>query len=140
MSSEAIGVDLKVAGRQMRRAPGLTLLATACLGLGIGMNTAVFSAVNAVLLRPIGVTDPDGLLSITRNQRSPWSFSAFEQARSSVRSLAGIAASMPMESDLDVAGNSDFVTAEAVRRITVTCCARRCVWGGGSRTIARRAP
>jgi putative ABC transport system permease protein len=114
MRFETIAMDLSGAVRQMRRAPGLTLLATVCLGLGIGINTAVFSAVNAVLLRPIGVADPDRLVSITRNQHAPWSFPAFEQARSSVHRLAGLAASMPMESDLDVAGNSDFVTAEAV--------------------------
>src|ERR1041385_1085925 len=99
MPSETVARDLKCAVRQMRRAPAVTLLATACLGLGIGINTAVFSAVDAVLLRPIGVADPDRLVSITRNQHAPWSFGRFEQARSSVRGLAGLTASMPMESD-----------------------------------------
>src|SRR5690242_2286665 len=110
MRSDTIATDFACAARQMRRAPILTVLACACLAFGIGINTAVFSAIDAVLLRPIAVADPDALVSITRNQRAPWTFSAFEQARSNVRGLAGLAASIPMESDLDVAGNSDFVT------------------------------
>lgn len=56
--------DLKLGTRRAVRAPGFSIMAVSTLALGIGVNTAVFSVVNTVLLRPLPVKDPARLRSI----------------------------------------------------------------------------
>ena len=63
--------DLRHAFRLMRRAPGFTAAAILTLALGVGVNTAVFTLVRAVLLRPLPYHEPDRLVSIARSYRSP---------------------------------------------------------------------
>lgn len=57
--------DLRYAFRSFFRAPGFTLVAVLTLALGLGANSAMFSAVNALLLQPPSVREPDRLVAIS---------------------------------------------------------------------------
>jgi putative ABC transport system permease protein len=59
--------DLQYAGRNLRRGPGFAALAILIMALGIGANTAVFSVVNAVLLKPLAYRDADRIVALTNS-------------------------------------------------------------------------
>lgn len=62
--AETLLQDLRYAVRSLARAPGLAAAALVTLGLGVGGSTAVFSILNAVLLRPLPYADPDRLVVV----------------------------------------------------------------------------
>lgn len=64
--------DLRFAMRSLARTPGFTTIALIVIAVGIGANTAVFSVVNAVLLKPLTYPDPQSLVQlVTTSDRGP---------------------------------------------------------------------
>jgi len=94
-SMEAFGQSLRFALRSLRRSPGFALMATLTLALGIGVNTAIFSLVDAVLVRELPYAQADRLVwawSVRPENEGPFNVADFIEYRDRNRSLASIAA------------------------------------------------
>ncbi|HUF48311.1 MAG TPA: ABC transporter permease, partial [Vicinamibacterales bacterium] len=68
---ETIGTDLRRAVRRLAASPGLTASVVTILGLGIGVNLAIYSLVYAAMLRPLPYADPDRLVAVWETMTSP---------------------------------------------------------------------
>src|SRR5262245_29835458 len=97
--------DLRYAGRMMRRSPGFTFVAVVSLALGIGANTAVFTAIDAILLRSLPVKSPGDLVMLT------WSSDKYPTA--SVNSMIGASARYRPGESLEI---FPYATFEAIEQ------------------------
>jgi len=116
--------DLRHGVRLLRRSPGFTLVAVAALSIGIGANTAIFSVINTLLLRPLPYRDADHLAlvwehNLPRDRKTnvvaPANFLHWRDLNQSFEDLAAISATI----NVTVTGDGDpeefltqFVTAE----------------------------
>ncbi|HEY6372632.1 MAG TPA: ABC transporter permease [Candidatus Sulfotelmatobacter sp.] len=93
--------DLRYAVRQLRKSPGFAALAILTLALGIGANTAVFSVIDGVLLRPLPFREPDHLFAVWAESPEEKSIKTgasgpdFQDYREQNRSFEGLAELLP---------------------------------------------
>jgi predicted permease len=111
--------DLAYAARTLRRSPGFLVCAVMTLGLGIGANTAIFSLIDALMLRPMPVVhDPAGLVQISRVtdhcEDCRVSFPLFEYFRDRLSSVSGAFAVMDIAHEITVDGVDENVNADEV--------------------------
>jgi predicted permease len=89
---ETLFYDIRFGARMLTKNPGFTIVAVLTLALGIGANTAIFSVVNAVLLRPLAYKNPDRLVTILHNGDNPVAVANYIDWRDQSRSFEAVGA------------------------------------------------
>ncbi len=81
--------DIRYGFRQMRMSPGFTAVAVVSLAIGIGLNATVFTALNAVFLRPLSLSNPREIVRITWPS---FSYPHYLELKEQSRTLSGVIA------------------------------------------------
>lgn len=115
---ESLKNDLRYGIRALRADRGFALAAVGSLALGIGANTAIFSILNAVMLRSLPVEDPQRLVEVRSGGRGEFSNSytnpIWEQIRDHQQALSGVLAYSGSRFDLASGGESHFANGSWV--------------------------
>ena len=116
--------DLRFGLRTLGKSPGFTALAVLTLGLGIGANVAIFSAVDAVLFRPLAVHDPEGLVRVYATDDKGkdlfnHSYLVYTDYRDGATAFSGLAAFADAEAvHLSTGGMPERLTGALLDRLT----------------------
>jgi putative ABC transport system permease protein len=113
--------DLRYAMRTLRRSPGFALVAVLTLALGIGLNTAIFSVVNGVLLRPLPFEQPEQLVRLHHvhpeeaAEGGPFSPPDFEDLQSGAKGFESLAAYLfePGDAAMNLTGEGEPTQVQA---------------------------
>ncbi|HVN04378.1 MAG TPA: ABC transporter permease, partial [Bryobacteraceae bacterium] len=105
---ETLAQDTRYAMRTLRASPGFAATAILSLALGIGANTAIFSILNAVMLRSLPVADPGQLAEVQSQQDSYFTNPIWEQVRDRQQAFSGSLAFSGTRFDLASGGESHF--------------------------------
>ena len=110
--------DLDHSARMLWKRPGFTIVAIVTLALGIGANTAIFSLVRGVVLRPLPFSEPERLVGIRESKvgeghNNPMAFRSFAEFRDKAQSFESIAAYL--NSGFDVEVGDGTVNVEGTR-------------------------
>ena len=112
--------DLRYALRRLRQSPGFSTIIVLTLALGIGANSAIFSVVNAILLRPLPYQEPDRLVTIEHfypslnNLEAPVSARGFRAYRDQTRSFESVAVETGWQVNLTGTGEPERLTGARV--------------------------
>ncbi len=113
--------DLRFGIRMLLKSPGFTLVAALSLGLGIGANTAIFSLLDALLLKPLPVKQPEQLVvvNVAAPSRPGWSFSSFSypvfrEMREKNSVFSGMFARSGFQASMSASGQTERVRGEVV--------------------------
>jgi len=117
---EQVWLDVRYAARMLRKNPGFTAIVVITLALGIGVNTAIFSLVDGILLRPLPFEQPDRLVRLVQSQRQigleSWNLSqaTFTSLRDNTHSLEVVAAYSTSGANLTGDGDPERVSIGTV--------------------------
>jgi predicted permease len=109
---DEIGQNVRYALRMMARTPGFTVVIVLTLAFGIGANTAIFSIIDSLLLRPLPVQDPARLARLTEEppgDQLSWTYGIYEQIHQRRDAFAGVAAWASNSFNLSRGGETDAV-------------------------------
>jgi putative ABC transport system permease protein len=117
---ETLLQDTRYALRMLRKTPGFTAVTVLTLALGIGANTALFSVVHAVVLKPLPYANPERLFNVFQVQPQQgvtgtgWSYANFAELREQTRAFSEMAGAQQHQLTLTAAGEPSLVSASAV--------------------------
>lgn len=116
---ETLLQDIRYALRGLRRSPGFTMVALLTLALGIGVNSAIFGIVNAVLFRPLPVERPEELVNIyghtaTSSTHDTHAWPNYLDYREQTTTLSGVIAYSNFFAHASIEGSADLVVGELV--------------------------